>query len=527
MRDLTISPDARLLAYAGDVGGETAIYLRPLDVAEPRVLDGTSGGRHPFFSPDGRWIGFFASDALKKVSVDDGTVRDVSAAPDGSAGASWGPDGRIVFAPLGGRGLMVVDADGGEPRGLTDVDVGEGEVAHGWPHVLPGGAGIVFTIASVGREPRIAVLGPDDEAPRVLLPVHGHAQYVSSGHLVYGYLGRLMALSFDLTTLEGGGAPRTIAAALSGSPLGFDTLGAAVFATSPTGVISYLPGTQAPPSNELVWVNRDGSSLRLPDSLGRQRTPRLSPDGSRVAIAVQEGQFGRQIWVADVDDGRRQILTREGGDNHSPVWSPDARELAFASNRLGPQNIFVRSSTPGGTARRLLATGGVHNPGSWRGSRLAFYEVTGTTGRDIWLRDDDGTTRPVVATPADERAPALSPDGGWLAYTSDESGTDEVYVRALVGGDAIRVSRGGGTEPVWAPAGDELFHRRGDRMMATAIHVSPSLSVGATETLFSRAFDHDPGGNVPNYDVAADGRFLMLRRADVPRGLRVLLNRAG
>jgi len=523
LRELAISPDATLMAYAGDVDGETAIYLRPLDTTESRSIAGTAGGRRPFFSPDGQWIGFFAADRLRTVSVRGGPVRDVCEAPAGSAGASWGPDGRIVFAPLDGRGLVAVDAAGGVPETLTRIDAGAGETAHGWPHVLPGGA-IAFVIARTSRDARIAVLGPDDPAPRLLLPVNGHVQYISPGYLIYGYAGQLMALAFDPDTLEAGGAPVMIAPGLSGSPLGFDALGVSVFASAPGGAIGYLPGTQAPPPGRLVWVDRDGSSSSLSQKSARQRTPRLSPDGMRIALAVQEGQFGRQIWIENVDGTDRRKLTDEGGDNHSPVWSPDGRELAFASNRTGPQNIYVQPVGRAGAARRLLATDGVHNPGSWRGPLLAYYEVAGETGRDIWLLDGDGVTRPLAATAANERAPALSPDGRWLAYTSNASGSDEVYVRALPDGDPVQVSVGGGTEPVWSTSGLELYYRREDRMMAAQVRVDPTPRVIGTSVVFERAYEHDPGANVPNYDVAADGRFLMLRRADPPGDLRIVLN---
>jgi len=527
--ELAVSPDGAFLAYTTDTTGPSRIYVRSLDQLDPIALEETAGAHNPFFSPDGQWLGFFADDKLRTIPVRGGRALDVCDAPVDSAGGSWGVDGQIVFAPLDGRGLVKVDRQGGVPQVLTKVDAAAGEIAHGWPHVLPGGAGVVFTIARKGRDPRMAVLSAQDAAPRLLLPINGPAQYVSSGHLVYNFSGQLFTLSFDLSTLDRRGGPVGLTREVAGSPQEFDGLGFSVFGISREGLLAYLPRAPEDPPNELVWVTRDGSSSPLPNTPAPHRTPRLSPDGSRVALAVSSGPFTRDVWIQELATGRRMKLTTEGSENHSPVWSRDGRDVAFASNRSGPQNIYVQpATTRRGEAGRLLDGAGTHNPSSWgEGATLAFYEVSSTTGRDIWLHEGRGNTRPLVATPANERAPAVSPDGHWLAYTSDASGTDQVYVQSIAGGDPVRVSATGGTEPLWARGGHELFYRHADQMMAVPIFTDFSLRVGTATRLFVRGYERDPGGNLPNYDVAADGRFLMLRRSDPPRDLRIIVNVAG
>jgi serine/threonine-protein kinase len=524
VRALTLSPDGRYIAYTTDLTGISQIAVRSLDRAQSVTVEGTTGAHHPFFSPDGRWLGFFADGKLRKVPVEGGMVRDVCDAPVDSAGGTWSSDNRIVFAPLDGRGLVAVGADGGNPKLLTRVDTGQGELAHGWPHFLPD-SGLIFTIARRDKDPRIAVLGPEASTPRLLLPVHGPVQYLSSGHLVYGFIGRLFALAFDTSTLESHGGPIPIADNVAVSPRGFDALGTATFAASRDGVVAYLPSSEEEPTNELVWVQRDGTASALPSSTGVHETPRLSPAGAQVAVVVRNGPFSRDVWVLDVASGRRTKVTNEGSQNHSPVWAPDGRRLAFASNRSGLQSIYVQPVAPTGAVRLLMGGQDTHNPASWsRTQTLAFYEVYGSAGRDIWFYLPDGRARPVVATPANERAPALSSDGQWMAYTSDSSGTDEIYIQSVNGGPPTQISVNGGTEPVWSRDGRELFYRRADQMIAVPIVTTPSLQVGSAARLFTHDFQLDPGDNLPNYDVAPDGRFLMVRRTDPPVEPTIVLN---
>ena len=533
MLELAVAPDGLGVAYVAGGEGRPRLFYRPLREPGVVAVPGTEGARSPFFSPDGRSIAFFADDMLHRVSLGDGERSVICDAPSGSAGGAWSDDGMIVFAPLQGRGLLRVPADGGTPEVLTLPDDARQEVEHGWPSWLPGRAGLMFTVTRRGRDTRLAVWSAAEDAWTHLLPANGRPRYLASGHLLYALNGELLTVSFDATTLEVSGTPATALDGVDGSVATFAGLGNAQFDLSRTGTLVYLPAT--PRDNVLVWVDRAGRTTpTVEPTASRHRTPRLSPDGTRVAIVTRAGLLGHELWLQTLTDGARARLATEGSDNRSPAWAPDGRRLAFASNRLGPQNIFTMDApaedAEDDDARRLFTSLTPQNPGSWStdGRRLAYYEVT-ESGRDVWVWSRDGEAVRVAATPSDERAPAWSPDGDWLAYVSNDEGLDmdrdEVYVQPYPPtGDRWRVSTAGGREPVWSRDGRELFFRRDFEMLAADISARDAeLDVGAPTRLFERPFDLDPGGHLPNYDVATDGRFLMLQRAERPGQVRVVM----
>ena len=525
---VAISPDASRVVYAAEEGGRLQLYRRALDRFENERIPNTEGAHNPFFSPDSQWVGFFADGMLRKIPASgDRPFEDVCEAPMDSAGGAWRDDGTIVFAPLHGKGLVQVPATGGTPQPLTQPDPRAGEIAHGWPHMLPDGQGVVFTVSRRGRASRIAILSPGGGISQLSLPATGQVQYVSTGYLVYGLSGDLLAVPFDAKERRVHGAPSTIVKGLR-SFRGFDELERTWFAMSRDGLLVYVPGGEDEPSSELVWVDRDGRPTPLSATSGQYQSPRLSSDGKRLALAIRSGFMSRDIWIHDIASDTRVQLSMEGGDNQSPVWMPDGRRLTFASNQSGSQNIYIRPLDAGAALQLLLGGGLPHNPSSWSrdGRMLAYYTVDPANGRDIWLFDRAGLIRPVLATAANERSPSLSPDGGWMAYVSDESGSDEVYVRATEKADtAHRVSAGGGTEAVWSQDGREIFYRQADRMMVVPVVPGPALSLGLPQRLFERQYVLDPGGNQPDYDVSPDGRrFVMLRSTEHPSEFRVVLN---
>ena len=538
MLELALAPDGRGIAFVASAASgrdRPQLFYRALHERDAVAVPGTDGARSPFFSPDGRSIGFFADDALRRVSLDDGADAVICDAPIGSAGGAWGADGTIVFAPLQGRGLLRVPAGGGTPVPLTALDGARQEVEHGWPTWLPDGTGILFTVARRDRDTRLAVWSAEADAWAHLLPANGRPRYAAAGQLVYVLNGELLAAPFDAETLETSGTPTTVLDGIGGSVTGFSGLGDARFDLSRTGTLVYLP--PSPPDNVLVWVDRTGQATpAAPEPIAdRHRTPRLSPDETRLAVVTRTGLLGHELWLQTLSDGARARLTTGGSDNRSPAWMPpDGRRLSFASNRLGPQNIFVANppadDADDNDARRLFASALPQNPGAWSpdGRRLAYYEVT-ESGRDVWVWSPDAEAVPVAATPSDERSPAWSPDGQWLAYVSNDEGMDtdmdEVYVQPYPPtGKRWRVSTAGGREPVWSRDGRELFFRRDAEMLAASVTVHEgALEVETPTRLFERPFDLDPGGHLPNYDVASDGRFLMLQRAERPRAVRVVL----
>ncbi len=535
MLELALAPDGRGVAFVAAGRGRPQLFYRALHEPNAVAVPGTDGARSPFFSPDGRAIAFFADDALRRVSLDDGAHAVVCDAPSGSAGGAWNADGTIVFAPLQGRGLLRVPADGGTPEPLTIPDLARQEVEHGWPTWLPDGTGILFIVTRHDRDARLAILSAAEDAWAYLLPANGQPRYAAAGRLVYALNGDLLSVAFDAETLETSGIPTTVLDGIGGSVTGFSGLGDARFDLSRTGTLVYLP--PSPPDNVLVWVDRTGHATpAAPEPIAdRHRTPRLSPDETRLAVVTRTGLLGHELWLQTLSDGARARLTTGGSDNRSPAWMPPGRRLSFASNRLGPQNIFVADpaddadDADDNNARRLFASTLPQNPGGWsRDGHLAYYEVT-ESGRDVWVWSPDAEAVPIAATPSDERSPAWSPDGRWLAYVSNDEGMDmdmdEVYVQPYPPtGDRWRVSTAGGREPVWSRDGRELFFRRDAEMLAGGVTVRDgALEVETPTRLFERPFDLDPGGHLPNYDVASDGRFLMLQRAERPRAVRVVL----
>ena len=286
-------------------------------------------------------------------------------------------------------------------------------------------------------------------------------------------------------------------------------------------------------NNRLILVDRDGRAEPIDNVVAQHQTPRVSPDGRRVAFGATTTILQRDLWLLDLADGSRRRLTADAGDNHSPLWSRDGRSMTFASSRTGLQQVFRLSLPEFETSGPILA-GDLRTPGSWSpdGRRLAFHELHPDRRRDIWTwragGDDD--PEPWLATDANERAPAYAPDGRWIAYVSDgETGDgDQVYVRAAAGdpnAEPLRITASGGTEPVWAPTGSTLFFRRGRSLYEVAIHAGDGERPAAdTPTLlFDSPFLREPFGNLPAYDVVPDGdRFVMLELVSRPNVIQIM-----
>ena len=536
---LALSPDGRWLAYVAEAtNGQVHVFVRSLEGGGDREVADSDGARSPFFSADGASIAYFARGILwKALTTSGGTPQRVCDAPIDSAGGTWTGDGRIVFAPLGGLGLMAVPATGGTPVAITTPSKKDAEIAHGWPHALPGG-GIVFTVSYKGRDAHLGTVSASNVRGRELVPVFGQAEYVSTGHLVYSYLGDLLAVPFDAGGLRTRGVPVALARGIQSSGE-FDELGHSGFAVSANGTLVWLPASAQDQQSLLVRVDLRGAVAPLGGTPDVYQTPRVSPDGRRLAVVVRSGLMTRDIRVLDAAHPARVEFSVHGGDNQSPAWMPDGR-LSFASNRDGLQRIYVlavdgsRTRDPAYVAKAakpLFSTdvSSARNPSSWWGPRgsgvgvsrvrtpalLAFYEIDQFRSRDVLVYRVGEAVLPVAATNANERAPWLAPDGRSIAYVSDASGRDEVYIKALPPNDdrseARQLSNAGGTEPVWSKAG--LLYREGDRVLLEG------------KVLFEGRFEHDPGGNAANYDVDPKGRFIvMLKGARHPRELRLVKN---
>jgi serine/threonine-protein kinase len=525
---IALSPDGSRLLYVAKRAGTNQLYVRPIDRLEATPISGTEGGESPFFSPDGQSVGFFAEGKLKRVSLSGGAPLTLCGAAT-PRGASWGSDESIIFTPsLAYSGLFRVSGDGGTPKALTTPDNKQGEISHRWPQILPGGKAVLFSIWSGGPfdDSRIVVLSLETGEQRTLIHGGTSARYVSSGHLVYGRAGELLAVPFDLKQLKVTGHPVSILQAVRI----VSTTGAVEFSSSADGSLAYVPGGPSGGERILLWVDRLGAAQPLPAPPRSYFAPRLSPDGRRVALGIAGTTQG--LWLYEL---ARDTLSRlaETALLPFPIWTPDGKRLTFSLAQEGPWNIFWMPSDGSGAPERLAATQDAQWPGSWSpdGQVLAYTEASPTMGYDIWVLSIRGQRKaqPFLQTPSNESGPTFAPDGRWLAYQSDESGRQEIYVRPFPGpGGKFQISTEGGTEPVWARDGRELFYRNGDKMMAAAIETKAGFAAAKPRYLFERPYEPAFYTFGANYDVSPDGRrFLMIKAAEQETGaarINVVLN---
>jgi serine/threonine-protein kinase len=521
---LAVSPDGRYVVYAASHGGKGwALDLRRLDDLQVRTLPGTEEAVTPEFSPDGRWIAFGAADGtLKKIAVD-GTGLTTLCRLDaaGLSGLTWTSDRELVFSrrSLAARGLWRVAADGGEPSRLGRFDSATGERLQYAPRSADGGRLVFYSSTQASNlDLKIAVVSRKDGEPKVYSELLGvRALGLLEGHLVYvRHDGALMAAPFDTRTLEAGPPLQVMDSLPAGAYL-------APAALSASGTLLYQRGGLA---GRLVLVDERGRERPLLDSVRAYLHPRFSPDGKRLAVEVQSGT-GNEIWIANLAAGTFERLTR-GGFNDRPEWTPDGSRVLYSSNRAAANPLWLQPADGSGPGE-LVYQGpdaireGVFTPD---GRTIVFRSDTRDSARDVYLLPLDGSRSPVpiLTSGNDEKHPRLSPDGTLLAYTSNESDREEVYLRRLDGTAArIRVSFGGGAEPLWSRDGTRLFYRGGFALLAVTIRRAPALAVAGRDTLFEGDYPTDLWH--PNYDVAPDGRhFVMVRPVEENRELVLVVN---
>jgi serine/threonine-protein kinase len=523
---VAVSPDGTHLAYVAIQGGTQQIYLRALDSLEARPLPGTEGATNPFFSPDGQWLGFFADQKLKKVPVSGGAALTLGEAQI-PRGASWGGQGTIIFATSPFSVLHHVPDGGGTTQGLTLL--AKGENSHRWPEFLPGGRAVLFSAAltsSTWITAQVAVHSVVTGERRTLIQRGTQPSYALSGHLVYAQGPTLMAVPFDPQKLVVTGATVPVVEGILQSRF----TGATQYSLSSTGSLIYVTAGAQAAESRMVWVSRNGAEQPATAPARAYRVPRLSPDGRRVAVNIDDQET--QIWLYDLARDTLTRLTFEGKLNGAPTWAPDGKRIAFQSDKEGSLNLFSQRADGSGGLERLTTSEYAPAANSWSsdGQLLAFNELNPNTGFDLGvLRLSDHKDQPFLQTPYNESAPRFSPDGHWLAYASDESGRYEIYVQPYPGpGGKWLISTEGGTEPAWNPNGREMFYRSGRKMMAVEITTRPGFTAGKPRVLFEGEYVPTPL-TFPNYDVSPDGqRFLMLKPAEAieaaPTQINVVLN---
>jgi serine/threonine-protein kinase len=468
-----ISPDGRRLVFpARGSDGKQQLATRLLDQAQATLLPGTQNGQDPFFSPDSQWVGFFADGKLKKIPVQGEAPVTLCDAPS-DFGASWGEDGTIVGALHMASGLSQVSAAGGTPQPLTRL--GEGEVTHRWPQILPGGKAILFTASPdqpgmIGAS--VEAMSLKSGVTKTLAAKGKFGRYLpengTRGYLVYLNEGILLGAAFDPNRLEVQGTPVRLLEDVATAPIGgggqFDFSGV----PSGHGTLVYLAGQRAAATWVVSWLDSSGKMQPLIATPGHYILRGFSPDGRRLALETHTSS-GYDIYVYELE---RQTMTRLtfGGHHDVPVWTPDGKHIAFHSVPSDHEISWIRSDGSG-EPQQLLAS--LYSVVPWSfspdGRRLAYYEANPETGSDIWTitldtSDPDhpkaGKPESFLATPSNEYLPMFSPDGRWIAYTSTESGTPEIYVRPFPAGRGGKwqISTGGGQYGLWSNNGRELFY---------------------------------------------------------------------
>lgn len=524
---LALSPDGTNLAYLVKTQEGTQLYLRPLAQALSIPVPHTEGATLPFFSPDGKWLGFVADTRIRKVPVDGGPAITVTNLTSNVPGASWGPDGVIVFASgAGGSALWRVSAVGGQAQLVARPDSASGRL-YRWPEVLPSGHAAVFTIVDSAGFHLAAVslatgavteLGVEGTSPHFVRP----------DQLVFSRVdGGLYAVPFSPGRLEIAGPVLPVT---DGVMVG--VAGAAKLSLSRAGMLAYVP--EATADRSLVLVDRAGVATPLQVGPRAFARGRFSPDGTRIAVATSTTPLGMDVWLIDL---RRNALTRFTADSGSvsPLWSRDGSRLAFSTKpggRILGFEVRWRAVDGRDSVRTLLPGAEDQMPDEFSpdGRALVFELLDPARARDLWILPliPHGAPTPYLQTRFNERGAALSPDGRWLAYVSNQSGADEIYVDAFPEpGAPVQVSHDGGREPRWGPLGRELFYRSSRGMVAVPVELAPRFRAGASQVLFDdRQYVTSDG--LAAFDVHPDGqRFLMTRRGQGSDQVVLLLNRFG
>jgi eukaryotic-like serine/threonine-protein kinase len=520
---LALSPDGRELVVSAQRAGRSHLLRRSMKEERFTAMPGTEDGRRPFFSPDGKWVGFTTRRNLKKVPVEGGTSVEIT---DGDwGGGAWGTDGTIIYTPDYKSGLWRLPPGGGKPEQITTPDSTKGELAHWWPQFLPDQRHVIFTNFSTPIErAKIEVLDLKTGARKVLVEGGIYGRYVATGHLLYGRGEALLAIPFDADRLAttGSAVPVVPDVAMVSSN------GVAAYTVSANGDLAYVPGSTTLAPTQPEWVDRNGREAPLKLQPAVYHHPRLSPNGRRLAVTIGTA-VKEDVWIYDFDRDILSRLTSGTSNDFGAAWTGDGRKVIYSSERP-VFDLYWRAVDASTPEESLLTSQYDKYAGSLSpDGKVLAISIVPPTGFEIWVLplDGSGTPRPFLQSRFSPRRPAFSPDGKWLAYDSDESGSREVYLQSFPDPAQARhqVSIGGGAEAYWTKGGRELVYRNADSVMAVSVDLA-SGRIGRPTALFTGSFISLSFAS-PSYQVTPDGnRFLMIKRLPelAPRRVNVVLN---
>ncbi len=514
--NVAMSPDGWHLVFVTSEEGRRLLWVRDLDSVSPRRLAGTDGTSSPFWSPDSRFLGFFAEGKIKRVALSGGPPQTIGESVSGGA-ASWGPDGTILFAEnLGREGIYRISSAGGPVTQLTRFDKKRGDVWHSWPCFLPDGRHFLYSVW-YGPEGKGSIrLGSLDGGDvREIVPARSRALYALEGYLLYVREGALLAQPFDARRLRLSGEPVSIAERV---PY-FSITGGADFSVSVAGVLVFEEGE---PQARLAWFDRGGREVGSVGAPRNLETPAISRDGRRVAVGVTDPKTGsNDLWIHETGSEAPMRFTFTPGSEWAPLFSPDGGRVAFGRDPgTGFVNLRVKALGDDGEGEPVAPDGVFQIPHDWSadGRFLLYTDYDSKTKDDIWILPLEGDRKPkaFLRTPFEESDGRFSPGGRWIAYVTDESGRPEVYVAAFPGaGSKRRVSVEGGWQPRWRRDGKELFYISADaRVMAVPVRTGEGFEFGPPVPLFRLPSPPSSRLEAPlwdDYDVAPDGERFLVR----------------
>ncbi|HEY8132938.1 MAG TPA: protein kinase, partial [Thermoanaerobaculia bacterium] len=504
-----VSPNGNRVAFvATSADGAKQLYVRNIDAVVAQPLLGTAGASYPFWSADSDNLGFFADGKLKRVAATGGAVTTLCDAATGRGG-TWNGEGTILFAPNQYDALYRVPASGGEPAGVTKLDTANQQLSHRWPSFLPDGHHFVYLQFSSemarGGSQAIYIGSLEEPHSTLVLRANSGAIYVDPGYLLYALEGNLMALPFDSKRLRVAGDPFPIAERVQV----YKNTASGVFSASNSGVLAYQEAG-SPPISHLTWYDRHGNVVGTIGRPDDYEDPRLSPDGRRIAVTRRDPDTGiSNIWLYDVASNAPTRFSYVPTFDHIPTWSTDSKRIVFDSNRNGAADIYLKAF--GGEEQLLYHSRSASQPTDWSqdGSKIIFQSLDRKTRWDLWtLSLPDHKATPLLQGSANEKEGQISPDGKWIAYSSDEAGRTDVYVSrfpSMTGRWQISSTGGGGSQPRWRRDGKEIFFLSADRkMMAVAVHTNGSdLLADVPQPIFQTRARYT---GERCYDVSADGQ---------------------